>query len=234
MKWRWQPVRVFVVHNISKQFSSAEGLPEDWMSVDDFRHAIEELQKSYIFISTEEALYHIKHDRLRHRKYAVLQADDGYKSVFDQLPWLIDHKVPITLLINSKYLDGKSCSEHVWSYVHEQNPDMSQEIFVKDRYMTAVDLESIISPLVTIGSHGHEHHDNSKMSREEFVQNFEMSVSIISKYHECAPFYAYPYGRYAGFDEEILREKGFIPLLAEAGCNRNDATRVHREVLPKM
>ncbi len=234
MKIRLKPIRVFVIHNISEQYSSAEGLPEDWMSVDDFRCSIKELQKTYTFISTEDALKHLKHDYVRCLSYAVLHADDGYKSVYKQLPWLIEHNIPITLLINSKYLDGQSCSEHVWAYVHQQHPELSQEAFVKDRYMTYDDLASITSPLVSVGSHGHEHHDNVLMSEKEFTDNLQTAVAIISKYHVCAPYHAYPCGRYRILHENILKEKGFIPMLADFGYNWNDPTRLHREVLPKM
>lgn len=234
MKIRLRPIRVFVVHNVSEQYSSAEGLPEDWMSTADFRRSILELKKKYTFISTEEALRHLKNDVIRFRNYAVLHADDGYKSVYKQLPWLIENNVPITMLINTKYLDGQSCSDHVWEYVHEQHPELKKEEFIKERYMTFDDLKAITSPIITIGSHGHEHIDNGVMDMDTFIENLDVAINIISKYHACAPYHAYPCGRYTKEEDRILVKRGIVPLLADFGYNWNDATRLHREVLPKI
>lgn len=234
MKLRMHPIRVFVVHNVTESYSTVVGPKEDWVSVKDFRYSIMQLQKNYTFISLEEAMNHLHHDKIRNKNYAVLTADDGYRSVYEQLPWLIEHKIPITLLINPKYLDGKSYSNHLWKFVHEANPELTEAEFVEGRYMTAADLRSIKSPLVSIGSHGYEHTDNGQMSESEFREYMEQTRAEIEKYHTLAPFHAYPWGIYSEKSDKVLKEMGIIPLRADGTYNINDFRQIHREYLPKI
>lgn len=231
-KWRLHPIRVFVVHSVTETYSTMLGPKEDWMSVTDFRHSIKQLQKNYIFVSPEEAMRHLKSDLVRTRNYAVLTADDGYRSVLEQLPWLIAHDVPITLLINPKYLDGKSYSNHLWSFVHEANPDLTEAGFVKGRYMTIVDLQSITSPLVSIGSHGYEHTDNAQMNESQFREYVEQTKSEIEKHHAYVPFHAYPWGIYSETNDKVLKEMHIIPMRADGAYNIDDFQQIHREYLP--
>lgn len=233
-KWRLHPIRVFVVHNVTETYSTMLGPKEDWMSVTDFRHSIKQLQKNYIFVSPEDAMRHLKSDLVRTRSYAVLTADDGYQSVYEQLPWLIENEVPIALLINPKYLDGKSYSAHLWEYVHAQHPEITEEEFVKGRYMTGDELAAITSPLVTIGSHGYEHTDNGKMSEEEFRAYMGKTLKEIENYHTFAPYHAYPWGKYSETSDMVLKEKGIIPLRADGWYNVEDSNQLHREYLPKI
>jgi len=233
-KWRLRPIRVYVVHNVSAAYSTKQGPKEDWMSVEDFRHTITELKRRCAIISIEEAVQHLKKDKIRLKDYVVLTADDGYQSVYEQLPWLIENEVPIALLINPKYLDGKSYSAHLWEYVHAQHPEITEEEFVKGRYMTGDELAAITSPLVTIGSHGYEHTDNGKMSEEEFRAYTEKTITEIEKYHAFAPYHAYPWGKYSETSDMVLKEKGIIPLRADGWYNVEDSNQLHREYLPKI
>lgn len=228
------PIRVYVVHNVSEEYSTKQGPKEDRMSVEDFRHSIMELKKRSTIISIEDAVRHLKNDRIRLKDYVVLTADDGYQSVYDQIPWLIEYEVPITLLINPKYLDGKSYSAHLWEYVHAHHPEITETEFVKGRYMTSEELKSITSPLVTIGSHGYEHTDNGKMSVEEFRAYMEKAIKEIEKYHAFAPYHAYPWGKYSETNDKVLKEMGIIPLRADGWYNINDGSQLHREYLPKI
>ena len=234
LKLRLRPIRVYVVHNVSAAYSTKQGPKEDWMSVEDFRHSIMELKKRCTIISIEEAIRHLKNDRIRLKDYVVLTADDGYQSVYKQLSWLIENEVPITLLFNPKYLDGKSYSAHLWEYVHAQHPEITEEEFVKGRYMTSKELSSITSPLVTIGSHGYEHTDNGKMSEDEFRVYMEKAIKEIEKYHTFAPYHAYPWGKYSETSDKVLKEKGIIPLRADGWYNIKEECQLHREYLPKI
>ena len=234
MKLRLHPIRVFVVHDISSVYTSLQGPEEDWMSVEDFHHSIIELRKKYTFISIEEAMQHIRHDIIRFKDYAVLTADDGYKSVLDQLPWLIENNIPITLLINPKYMDGQSYSAHLWKFVHERHPEMSKDEFVKDRYITASELQSIVSPLISIGSHGYEHIDNAQMSEHDFNKYLDDTFTNINGMHPSVPFHAYPWGSYSALNEKVLKNKGICPLLADGWYNISDKSKLHREYLPKI
>ena len=236
-KWkrmRLQPIRVYVVHNVSAEYSTKQGPKADWMSVEDFRHSICELKKQSTFISIDEAIWHLKNDRIRLKDYVVLTADDGYKSVYNQLPWLIENKVPITLFINPKYLEGKSYSAHIWEFVHAHHPEITEEEFVKGRYMTGEELASITSPLVTIGSHGYDHTDNGKMSESEFREYMEMAIKGIEKYHVFTPYHAYPWGNYSETSDKVLGEMGICPLRADGRYNEEDSSQLHREFLPKI
>ena len=236
-KWKkilLHPIHVFVVHNVSASYSSFQGPKEDWISVNDFQQSIIKLQRIYTFISLEEALEHLKHDVIRLKDFAVLTADDGYHSVYEQLPWLINNNVPITLFINPKYLDGKSYSEHIWRFVHNAHPEISEAVFVKDRYMSVSELHSIVSPLVSIGSHGYEHIDNAQMNDEEFNADIDKTFDEINLSHSVIPFHAYPFGKYSAGNEKVLKEKEICPLLADGWYNINDATKIHREYLPKI
>lgn len=232
LKWRLSPIRVFVVHSVTDTYSTIVGPKEDWMSVTDFRHSVEELQEKYTFISLDEAMQHLINDVVRTKNYAVLTADDGYCSVFEQLPWLIENKIPIALLINPKYIDGKSYSNHLWKFVHDANPDLTVEEFVKDRYISAEDIQAIKSPLVNIGSHGYEHTDNGQMNEGEFREYMEKTKLEIEKFHAFVPFHAYPWGKYSEVSDKILKEMGIIPMRANGMYNINDDSQIHREYLP--
>ena len=113
MKICLQPIRVFCLHHVCKQFDADTMYPCDWMALDEFKQKIIDLQKQgYQFISQTEAYEHLKKDRFRRKKYAVLTFDDGYKSLLEVLPWLEEQQIPATLFINGKYLDGKSYREN--------------------------------------------------------------------------------------------------------------------------
>ena len=111
-KWtkiRLQPIRVFCLHHVCEQFDADTMYPCDWMALDAFKKKINELRnQGYQFISLTEAYEHLKKDRFRYKKYAVLTFDDGYKSLLEVMPWLEEQQIPATLFINGKYLDGKS------------------------------------------------------------------------------------------------------------------------------
>lgn len=232
LKTRLHPIRVFVIHNVCDAYSTLVGPRADWVSTEDFHHSIEQLQKKYTFISIEEALHHIQHDVVRLRDYAVLTADDGYRSVFLQLPWLIEHKIPISLYINPKYLDGKSYSEHLWSFVQNANPNLTGSEFVTGRYMTFAELQSISSPLVSIGLHGYEHINNAQLSANEFRKYIEKTIAAIKPYSDIILFHAYPWGFYSEETDSVLQELHISPLRADGQYNINDESQIHREYLP--
>ncbi len=112
MKLRLQPIRVFCLHHVCEQFDADTMYACDWMALDEFKQKINALRsQGYQFISLSEAYNHLKKNRFRRKKYAVLTFDDGYKSLKEVLPWLEEQKIPATLFINGKYLDGKSYRE---------------------------------------------------------------------------------------------------------------------------
>ena len=173
-KIRLQPIRVFCIHHVSDGYNPLTMWKCDWTQTEQFKWNILRLkQQGYIFISLTEAHVKLKQDWLRCKKYAVLTVDDGYKSILNILPWLEEQHIPITLFINTKYLDKKS-----WSTVNEEqarrarpNVDMLTEV-CPDLYISKEELFALTSPLIEIGSHGHEHVDATTQTIE---RNPEMS-----------------------------------------------------------
>lgn len=212
MKLRLQPIRVFCLHHITTAFDETSMCDGDWMQIDDFKQSVEQLQHGgYAFVSLEVAYQKISHDIFRFRKYAVLTADDGYKSLDEILPWLIEQRIPITLFINGKYTDGKSQRQVEGKHF---------------TYLTTNDLQNYIEKsngLISIQSHGWEHLDATKVSLEDFHQ-------LIDPYHK---FHAYTWGHHTTQTDNLLRSYHIIPVLIDGMKNYNDASCIHRELLEK-
>ena len=109
MKMRLQPIQVYCKHHVCAAFDAESMIACDRMNIAEFKAKIQAMRKEGVeFISLKDAYRHICKDRVRCKKYAVLTFDDGYASLKEILPWLEEQKIPATLFINGKYLDGKS------------------------------------------------------------------------------------------------------------------------------
>lgn len=166
------------------------------------------------FITMTEAYKHIAYDRIRTQKYAVLTFDDGYASLKEILPWLEEQRIPATLFINGKYLDGKS---------YRRNP--------KERYLTKNELWSLASPFIEIGSHGWEHLRVTEMTEKEFVTSVMQNVQLLSTHPNYIPYWAYTYGTHTNFTDSYLLEQYLIPVYIDGVKNYNDNKVIHRELL---
>lgn len=82
--------------------------PCDWIQTDAFKRTVLELQKKYTFTSLTEAQRHLRGDIVRTGKFAVLTADDGFATLKNIMPWIIERGIPITLFINPIVWDGKT------------------------------------------------------------------------------------------------------------------------------
>ena len=103
MKLRLQPIRVFCFHQVSDEYAPLTMWEEDWTQTELFKRNIQNLkERGYTFISLPEAYFKLKNDSFRREKYAVLTADDGFKSMLNILPWLIEQRIPVTLFVNPK------------------------------------------------------------------------------------------------------------------------------------
>ena len=214
MKIRLQPIRVFCLHHVCKQFDADSMNTGDWMELSEFQDKIRNLQsQGYQFISLSKACHHIKKDYLRYRKYAVLAFDDGYLSLNEVLPWLKTQKIPAVLFINAKYLDGKS---------YRKNPN--------EKYLTYNDLFALNHAFIEIGSHGFEHTDASIMSKEEFAMHIENNVEILHTHPCYIPFHAYTWGRHNDMTDKMLKSKHIIPVYIDGMKNYNQLI-IHRELL---
>ena len=186
--------------------------------------------KGIEFISLPEAYEKLKHDRLRHKKYAVLTADDGYKSILNILPWLEEQKIPITLFVNTKYLDGKS-----WSAINEEQarrvkPDVDMEKEVcPNLYLREEELKHVATmPNVTIGMHGHEHLDATKQTIKEFRGNVEKCQEALQDILHTIPYFAYTWGYHNAETDEVLMDMELVPVLASGNLNYNNTKYIDR------
>ena len=215
MKIRLQPIRVFCLHHVCERFDAESMNQGDWMQIDDFKRKVLTLQENEVmFISLTDAYNKITNDKFRNHKYVVLTFDDGYNSLKEILPWLEDQKIPATLFINGKYLDGKS---------YRKNPN--------EKYLTKEELFSLTSPLIEIGSHGWEHNRATEMTAEEFAESVKRNIGLLSGHPNYIPFCAYTYGSHSNNTDDYLHRQGLVPIYIDGMKNYNEIKVIHRELL---
>ena len=226
-----QPIRVFCFHQVSDVYNPLTMWECDWTQIDQFKRNIMHLRANGVeFISLPEAHEKLKHDWLRCKKYAVLTSDDGYKSILNILFWLEEQKIPITLFINTKYLDGQSWSEINEEQAKRAKPDvdMLQDV-CPNLYLSMEELEEIaISPYVTIGMHGHEHLDATKQTIEDFRKNVQRCQEAIQNVPHVIPYFAYAWGKHNAETDAVLNKKGLIPVLVQGSKNYCDTKFIDR------
>lgn len=215
MKLRLQPIRVFCLHHVSAEFD-AESMNEcDWMQIDKFKGKVLAMQQDGVdFISLADAYNHISNDKIRRKKYTVLTFDDGYASLKEILPWLEEQRIPTTLFINGKYLDGK---------LYRNNP--------KEQYLTEKEVFALTSPLIEIGSHGWKHTSALDMTDLEFQKSVERNIRLLSTHPRYIPFYAYTWGKHKKTNDILLNEKHIVPVLVDGEANYNDSLFIHRDLM---
>ena len=231
IKLRLQPIRVLCFHQVSEEYNPLMMWDCDWTQTDQFKRNILHLRaRGVTFISLPEAHDRLKHDWFRCKKYAVLTADDGYKSLHTILPWLEEQQIPITLFVNTRYLDGKS-----WSAINEEqarrakpDADMAKEV-CPNLYLSKEELRQVAEmPNVTIGMHGHEHLDACLQTREKFEQNVRLCWEELKEYAHTIPYFAYTWGRHTLETDDILRTKKITPVIIRGGMNYNNTNFIDR------
>lgn len=222
MKLRLRPIRVFCFHQVSDEYNPLTMWECDWTQTELFKRNIMYLQSHGVnFISLLGAHEKLKRDRLRCKKYAVLTADDGYKSLLNILPWLKEQRIPVTLFINTKYLDGKS-----WSAINEEqarrvksDADMEKDV-CPNLYLSKEEFIKVAAmPNVTIGLHGHEHLDATEHTKEVFKQNVQLCKDALKDVPHVLPYFAYTWGRHNAETDEVLSEMGITPVLVNGEKN---------------
>ena len=191
-----------------------------------------EMKKVYSFISLEEARNKLKKDKFRGKKYAVLTFDDGYSSSFAVLKWLEDQRIPFTLFLNAKYLNGLSCSEHILDLARIGIPDMTEEELADGLYLTNKELSFLSSPMLSIASHGYEHVNASSLDSCSFMDDVKNNFSVLNRFFNTIPFHAYTWGAHSPETDSILKKMGIIPVLMDGEMNYNEAGFIHRETFP--
>jgi peptidoglycan/xylan/chitin deacetylase (PgdA/CDA1 family) len=215
MKLRLQPIRVFCLHHVCEHFDADAMYPCDWMALDEFKKKIIALRShGYQFISLTDAYEYLKKDWFRRKKYVVLTFDDGYKSLKEVLPWLEEQKIPVTLFINGKYLDGKS---------YRETP--------KEQYLTHNELFALTSPLIEIGHHGWEHKSVEEMSEAELIDSMQKNIEILSAHPRYILFWAYTYGIRNQNSDVTLSNNGMNLVLVNGGKNYKWIGAFSRELM---
>lgn len=231
IKLRLQPIRVFCFHHVSDEYDPLTMWECDWTQTDQFKQNVLQLRERGVeFISLQEAHDKMKYNWFRYSKYAVLTADDGYKSLLNILPWLEKQHIPVTLFVNTKYLDGKS-----WSEINEeqarrviQDVDMGKDV-CPNLYLSKEELKRVAGmPNVTIGMHGHEHLDATQQSLAEFKMNVQLCQEALKDIPHAIPYFAYTWGRHNAETDEVLNEKGLIPVLVQGSKNYCDTKYIDR------
>lgn len=217
-KWlhlRLKPIHVFCLHHVSNAFDAESMNRGDWMQIDNFKRKVLALRQNGVeFISLSKAYTKITNDKFRNHKYAVLTFDDGYASLKEILPWLEKQKIPVTLFINGKYLDGKS---------YRKNPN--------EKYLTKEGLFALTSPLIEIGSHGWEHKRATEMTSEEFAESLNCNIGLLSEHPNYIPFWAYTYGDHSNKTDDYLHRQGLVPIYIDGMKNYDEIKVIHRELL---
>ena len=138
--------------------------------------------------------------------------------------------IPITLFVNTKYLNGKS-----WSDINEEQarramPDvnMLKEV-CPNLYLSKDELKQVATMQnITIGMHGHEHLDATKQSIDNFKQNVLQCQDALKEIPHVVPYFAYTWGRHSVATDEVLNEMGIIPVFVNGTKNYNNTKFVDR------
>ena len=228
IRLRLRPIRVFCFHELGEAYENSP----DWIPTHFLIGTIQQLLNSgYKFISLTEALAHLKNDKIRMSKYAVLTADDGLKCQLDILGWLEEKKIPITLCINVLSLSNKTCGLPYRRWYHIEDEETEKQ-FAEQLYISESELLEINSDLVTFALHGVNHDEAATgISLDDFKQDVEACLRKFSSSKHYVPFYAYKYGKHNRNTDEVLHHYGLTPILVDGEKNYDDASCIHRELL---
>lgn len=211
------PIRVFVFHQVSDVFDPELMWECDWTQTEAFKRSILNLKKHYIFISLVEAQNHLMCDRIRRTNYAVLTADDGWESLKNILPWLVEQRVPITLFLNPLYLDGE----------HKQS--RGTERFLREEEVSQLVEE--YAPYISIASHGWTHEDCTAMNLSQFQEHVMKAEQALGNVFGKVPFYAFAWGKHKKEQVDYLRSQSLVSVFVDGMLNVDDSTSIHRECI---
>lgn len=219
VKLMFQPIEVFVFHSVSDEFDESQNLRSDWSSTQAFQEHVGQILREYHFISIEEAYRHLRKDWMRRKRYAVMTCDDGFRSVLSVLPFLESHNIPLTLFVNTQYLDGVSKREG-----YAANP----------QYITQEELDALDSPLITIGMHGHLHDNVADKSEQQFVASLKTCEKILQKHPRYVPFFAYTWGSFSKVSQQVLKKNDIIPVFSDGESNYHYSDGVSRRAIDSV
>ena len=228
MRLRLRPVRVFCFHGLCE----TDDINPDSIPTSFLKETIQQLLNSgYKFISLKEAHDHIKNDKIRRNRYAVLTADDGLKCQLEVLLWLEEKSIPITLSLNVLSLSNKVCGLPYRKWYHIEDKDTERQ-YAEQLYISESELQEIKSNLVTFALHGVNHDEPStEISIDDFKRDVEACMQKFSSSKHYVPSSAYKYGKHNRNTDEVLRQYSITPILVDGEMNYNDVSCIHRESL---
>jgi len=228
----YHPIRVFCLHQVNDVYDPKTCFECDWLSLQGFIRSIESMKADYSFISLEEAYNRLNQRRIRFRNFAVLTFDDGYRSSLPALFWLESQEIPYTLFLNSKYLDGRSMSPHMFEHALSIDPIATEDQIASNLYLTEDFVRTLSLRWVSLASHGYEHFDATTCSRDEFTKQLQRCMDDLSVFPNVIPFHAYTWGKHSKETDRIVTSLGLVPVLVDGQKNLNADGFIHRELFP--
>ena len=208
------PIPVFVFHQVSDVFDPETMWACDWTRTEVFKQRILALKKKYTFIPLTEVQRHLAQDKWRFRNYASLTSDDGWASLTNILPWLVEQKIPVTLFLNPSCLDGK-----------HRNSRETDKLMTREEVVRIVEQNA---PFISIASHGWTHKSSLHMTMEEFEESVDKAEKVLGEMPAKIPFFAYVSGLSAQGQADYLRGRGLTPVYVDRRANGKDPTLIHR------
>lgn len=231
IKLRFRPISVFVFHHVSKVRNPLICQPEDWTQLDQFMRNIERLSERYTFISLREACSKLQNDKFRLKDYAVLTTDDGLSSILNVIPWLEERKIPLTLFINSRYMQGNILKPVHLKWLLKQTPDADVPYIAQQMYLSKQQIWTLNSPYIEIGLHGHEHLNAKEISETAFEKEISLCAEVLHTHPRYLAAYAYPWGSATEQSLSYLLKNSIIPVLVDNQTNYKWSSCIHRECI---
>lgn len=231
VRLRLRPIRVFVFHHVSDERDPLVCQKEDWTQLDQFKRNIEKLRERYTFISLSEAYIKLTHDKFRLEHYAVLTTDDGLASVQNVMPWLEEKKIPLTLFVNTRYMEGDKIKPVHQKWLQTLAPDANEKEIAERMYLSKEQLWSFTSPYIEIGMHGHKHLNVQQISEAQFEADVNACREELCSHPRFIPEYAYPWGMATKESLIFLKNNRFIPVLVRGGKNYQWDGYIDRECI---
>ena len=234
MQLRFRPIRVFVFHFVSDVYDPLLCGEGDWTQTEQFKQNILSLQKRYQFISLSEACDKLKHDSFRFKDYAVLTCDDGLQNQTALLPWLEEHKIPLTLFVNTRFMEGDILKPISVERLNKIAPDADVKAIAKRTYLSKKQIFALTSPLIEIGLHGHEHLNATLTPENIFEQDCEKEISILQSHPRYIAAYAYPWGMSNSSSFQYLLSQDIVPLVIYPKINDTWQRVICRECIDNI
>ena len=220
LRMRLHPIPVFVFHQVSDVFEPDTMWECDWTQTEVFKRTISALMRKYTFIPLSEVPEHLAKDKWRFRNYAALTSDDGWASLKNILPWLVEKKIPVTLFLNPSNLDGRH-----W------NSRETEKLLTREEVMEIVNDGF---PYISVASHGWIHRNCKTMTPEEFADNVQKAEDALADFPTKVPFYAFASGFHRKVYLAYLRERQLTPVLVSGRNNEQDPTIIQRHCIDGM